>query len=128
MPVKKYLRILILTRSPNPNFGRSKCQNIFCSKFRIRRNWKSLFDGKLFAAGLWIRIDFLRIRIRIRIQHFCSIRIRIRFPAKTELSKTISFSNFFKIKIWVKSNQKYLCNSSKKIFKTYLVLFYTVLL
>jgi hypothetical protein len=46
---------------------------------------------------LWIRIDL----IRIRIQHFCSIRIRIQ--AKTELSKTISFSNFFEIKIWVKS-------------------------
>jgi hypothetical protein len=43
--------------------------------------------------GLWIRIDL----IRIRIQHFCSIRIRSQ--AKTELSKTISFSNFFKIKI-----------------------------
>jgi hypothetical protein len=33
--------------------------------------------------------------IRIRIQHFCSIRIQ----AKTELSKTISFSNFVEIKI-----------------------------
>jgi hypothetical protein len=43
--------------------------------------------------GLWIRIDL----IRIRIQQFCSIRIRIK--AKTELSKTISFSNFFEIKI-----------------------------
>jgi hypothetical protein len=44
------------------------------------------------GAGLWIRIDL----IRIRIQHFCSIRIRIqnRIPiqAKTELSKTVSFS------------------------------------
>jgi hypothetical protein len=50
-----------------------------------------------FLAGLWIRIDL----IRIRIQHFCSIRFRIRFriKAKTELSKTISFSNFFEIKI-----------------------------
>jgi hypothetical protein len=47
---------------------------------------------------LWIRIDL----IRIRIQHFCSIQIRIQ--AKTELSKTISFSNFFEIKIWVQSN------------------------
>jgi hypothetical protein len=54
-------------------------------------------------AGLWIRIDL----IQIRIQHFCSIRIqnriqiknRIRIQAKTELSKTISFSNFFEIKI-----------------------------
>jgi hypothetical protein len=47
--------------------------------------------------GLWIWIDF----IRIRIQHFCSVRIqnRIRIQAKTELSKTISFSNFFEIKI-----------------------------
>jgi hypothetical protein len=35
-----------------------------------------------FWAGLWIRIDL----IRIWIQHFCSIRIRIQ--AKTELSKT----------------------------------------
>jgi hypothetical protein len=43
--------------------------------------------------GLWIRIDL----IRIRIQHFCSIRIRIQ--AKTELSKIISFSNFFELKI-----------------------------
>jgi hypothetical protein len=57
--------------------------------------------------GLWIRID----SIRIRIQHFCSIRIRIQFriQAKTELSKTIFFSNFLKIKIWVKSNKKYRC-------------------
>jgi hypothetical protein len=60
-------------------------------------------DGKI--SGLWIRIDL----IRIRIQHFCSIWIRIR--AKTELSKTISFLNFFEIKIWVKSNQKYRCYS-----------------
>jgi hypothetical protein len=47
----------------------------------------------LFGSGrVWIRIDL----IRIRIQHFCSIRIRfrIRIQAKTELSKTISFSNF----------------------------------
>jgi hypothetical protein len=44
-------------------------------------------------AGLWIRIDL----IQIRIQHFCSIRIRIQ--AKTELSKAISFSNFVEIKI-----------------------------
>jgi hypothetical protein len=56
------------------------------------------------ASGLWIRIDLLRIRIRIdllriRIQHFCSIRIQIRIQAKTELLKTISFSNFFEIKI-----------------------------
>jgi hypothetical protein len=74
-------------------------------------------------AGLWIRIDLLRIRI----QHFCSIRIRIQ--AKTELSKTISFSNFVEIKIWVKSNQKYLCNSSKFFFQILpvLVLFYTFL-
>jgi hypothetical protein len=62
--------------------------------------------------GLWIRIDI----IRIRIQHFCSIRIRIRFriQAKTELSKTIFFSNLFEIKILVKSNKKYRCYS--KIF------------
>jgi hypothetical protein len=54
-------------------------------------------------AGLWIRIDSIRIRIR----HFCSNRIRIwiqfriwfRIQAKTELSKTIFFSNFFDIKI-----------------------------
>jgi hypothetical protein len=37
--------------------------------------------------------------------HFCSIRIRIQ--AKTELSRTISFSNFFEFKIGVKSNKKY---------------------
>jgi hypothetical protein len=37
----------------------------------------------VFVAGLWIRIDLIRIRIQ----------------AKTELSKTISFSNFFEIKI-----------------------------
>jgi hypothetical protein len=37
------------------------------------------------VPGLWIRIDL------IRIQHFCSIRIQ----AKTELSKSISFSIFF---------------------------------
>jgi hypothetical protein len=54
-------------------------------------------------AGLWIRID----SIRIRIQHFCSIRIqfriRFRIQAKIELLKTIFFSNFFEIKI--ESNQ-----------------------
>jgi hypothetical protein len=69
--------------------------------------------GTCWYAGLWIRIDL----IRIRIQHFCSIRIRIqnriRIQAKTELSKTISFSNFFEIKIWVKSNQKYWCYSQR---------------
>jgi hypothetical protein len=62
-------------------------------------------------GGLWIRINL--IPVRIWIQHFCSIRIRIqnqiRIQAKTELSKTISFSNFFEIKIWVKLNQKYWC-------------------
>jgi hypothetical protein len=65
--------------------------------------------------GLWIRVSL----IRIRIQHFCSIRIqfRIRIQAKTELSKTISFSNFFEIKIWVQSNQKYRCYSSNFFFK-----------
>jgi hypothetical protein len=67
--------------------------------------------------GLWIRIDL----IRIRIQPFCSIRIRIqnriRIQAKTELSKTISFSNYFEIKIWVKSNQKYRCYSSNFFLK-----------
>jgi hypothetical protein len=38
----------------------------------------------LLITGLWIRIDL----IRIRIQHFCSIRIqfRIRIQAKTELT------------------------------------------
>jgi hypothetical protein len=51
------------------------------------------------CSGLWIWIDLIRIRIQ----------------AKTELSKTISFSNFFEIKILVKSNQKYryLCNLSQ---------------
>jgi hypothetical protein len=52
---------------------------------------------KINKSGLWIRIDCLRIRIQI--QHFCAIRIRIRFriliQAKTELSKTISFPIFF---------------------------------
>jgi hypothetical protein len=46
-------------------------------------------------SGLWIRIDLLRIRI----QHFCSIRIRFRIQDKTELSKITSLSNFFEIKI-----------------------------
>jgi hypothetical protein len=46
-----------------------------------------------FAAGLWIPTDL----IRIRIEHFCSIQIRVQ--AKTELSKTFSFSNFFELKI-----------------------------
>jgi hypothetical protein len=50
-------------------------------------------EAPVLQPGLWIRVDLLRIRI----QHFCSIRIRIQ--AKTELSKTISFSNFFEIKI-----------------------------
>jgi hypothetical protein len=49
---------------------------------------------------LWIRID----SIRIRIQHFSSIQNRLRIPlqAKTELTYTISFSNFVEIKICVK--------------------------
>jgi septal ring factor EnvC (AmiA/AmiB activator) len=51
---------------------------------------ESLFYEQFFS-WLWIRID------SIRIQHFSSIRLRIQ--AKTELSKTISFSNFFEIKI-----------------------------
>jgi hypothetical protein len=50
---------------------------------------KVSFIVNYFTAGLWIRIDLIRIR------HFCSIRIQ----AKTELSKTISYSNFFGIKI-----------------------------
>jgi hypothetical protein len=50
--------------------------------------------SRMSGSGLWTPIDLLRIRI----QHFCSIRIRIRIQAKTELSKTISFSNFFEIK------------------------------
>jgi hypothetical protein len=69
----------------------------------------------MFEPGLWIRIDL----IRIRIQHFCSIRIQFRFriQAKTELSKTISFSNLSEIKIWVKSNPKYRCYGySSKLF------------
>jgi hypothetical protein len=62
-----------------------------------QRRVRSVFDGfrsdiPVLKAGLWIRIDL----IRIRIQHFCSIRIRIQ--AKTELSKTISFSKFLKSK------------------------------
>jgi hypothetical protein len=50
-------------------------------RFNIRR--------QCFFPGLWIRID--SIRIRIRIQHISSIRIRIQFriQAKTELLKTI---------------------------------------
>jgi hypothetical protein len=76
-------------------------------------------------SGLWwIRIDL----IQIRIQHFCSIRIqfRIRIQAKTELSKTISFSHFFETKIWVKSNQTYWCYSSnffQKVVSAILYLF-----
>jgi low density lipoprotein-related protein 2 len=57
--------------------------------FKCRESGKCIFK-----AGLWIRIDLM---VRIRIQHFCSIRFRIQ--AKTELLKTISFSNFFEIKI-----------------------------
>jgi hypothetical protein len=56
----------------------------------ILHNSRGMMPGVL-EPGLWIRIDL----IRIRIQHFCSIRIRIQIQAKTELSKTISFSNFF---------------------------------
>jgi hypothetical protein len=51
---------------------------------------RSINSGHLLdnQPGLWIRIDL----IRIRIQHFYSIRIRfqIQIQAKTELSKTIS--------------------------------------
>jgi hypothetical protein len=62
-------------------------------------------------SELWIRIDV----IRIRIQHFCSIRIRIQFriQAKTELLITISFSNFFKSKFESNQIKKYRCYSSK---------------
>jgi hypothetical protein len=56
-----------------------------------------------FVAGLWIRSDLIRIRIQFRF----------RIQAKTEHSKTISFSNFVEIKIWVKSNKKYRCYSCK---------------
>jgi selenocysteine-specific elongation factor len=67
------------------------------------RGQGTVMTGTVLQARLWIRIDSKRIRI----QHFYSIRIRFRIQAKTELSKTISFSNFFEIKIWVKSNKKY---------------------
>jgi hypothetical protein len=50
---------------------------------------------KIKKSGLWIRIDL----IRTRIQHFCSIPVRIRIQATTELLKTISFSTSFEIKI-----------------------------
>jgi hypothetical protein len=95
----------------------------------------------MLQTGLWIRIDL----ILIRIQHFCSIRIqfriqfrirfRIRIQAKTELSKTISFSNFC-LKSKFELNQiknhgvihqnfvqqvvsviLYLCSGKKKYFK-----------
>jgi hypothetical protein len=98
--------------------------NIFCSRWgmanpsrlsnRTNPTERTRWRGQSFP-GLRIRIDL----IRIRIQQFCSIRIRIQ--AKTEFSKTISFSNFFEIKIWVKSNKKYRCYSSKFFFKKYLV-------
>jgi hypothetical protein len=70
-----------------PDFGR-----FFCDV----RNMPTVTQP-LRKAGLWIRIDL----IQIRIQHFCSIWIqnRIRIQAKTEILKTISFSNFFEIKI-----------------------------
>jgi hypothetical protein len=79
----------------------SRQVNIFCVLSQYDKNagiGRKLFVDilGLFLAGLWIRIDL----IRIRIQHFCSIRFRIQ--AKTEILKTISFSNFFEIKIWVK--------------------------
>jgi hypothetical protein len=79
-------------------------QTTDCIQERYRYGTKIYFQqaNKSFKSGLWIPIDLLPIRI----QHFCSIRIRIQ--AKPELLKTISFSNFFEIKIRVKSNQKYL--------------------
>jgi hypothetical protein len=81
----------------------------------VTEKWSTMFFTQYVdlqnADKQGFRIDL----IRIRIQHFCSIRIRfrIRIQAKTELSKTISFSNFFETKIWVKSNKKYRCYSSK---------------
>jgi hypothetical protein len=48
-------------------------------------------EGTRTKSGLWIRIHL----IRIRIQHFCSIRIRIRIQAKTELLKKIFFKSKF---------------------------------
>jgi hypothetical protein len=60
---------------------------------RVRDHTGRTLANQHLRSGLWIRIDLLQIRI----QHFCSIRIRIQ--AITELSQTISFSNFFDIKI-----------------------------
>jgi hypothetical protein len=66
------------------------------SKKRCSCTVKKIIKRIVTTAGLWIRID----SIRIRIQHFCSIRIRIQFrfririQAKTELSNTIFFLKF----------------------------------
>jgi hypothetical protein len=80
------------------------------------------FAGITDFPGLWIRI----YSMRIWIQHFSSIWIRIQ--AKTKLSKTISFSNLFEIKISVKSNKKYRCYSSNFFQKVVIVvLCYTFL-
>jgi hypothetical protein len=89
--------------------------------FFAASGYGSQLKKQCFKAGLWIRIDL----ILIQIQHFFSIRIRfrIRIQAKTELSKTISFSNFFQIKIWVKSSKKYRCYSSKFYSKISAILY-----
>jgi hypothetical protein len=60
-------------------------------------------------AGLWIRIDSIRIRIQhfcsIRIQHFCSIRIQFRIQAtvKQNFRRKIFSQIFLKSKF--ESNQ-----------------------
>jgi hypothetical protein len=65
-------RVRLVDRYP-PSPGRGgKKSDIF----RLGLVLASLAAGRqMMQAGLWIRID----SIRIRIQHFCSIRIRIQF-------------------------------------------------
>jgi hypothetical protein len=68
------------------------CSNLkFCPNLILKPLWLHLSANR---PGLWIRID----SIRIRIQHFSSIRIRLRIQAKTELSKTISSQILLKSK------------------------------
>jgi hypothetical protein len=64
--------------------------------------WEPLSNIRThFLLGLWIRIDL----IRIRIQHFCSIRIRFRIRIKLKQNFRRQFCSKFFLKSKFESNQ-----------------------
>jgi hypothetical protein len=89
------------------------------TKFRILNTHIDPFKEQIFCILLRRVVDpdwFNTDQIRIRIQHFCSIRIR-----KNRTFTDNFFSHFFEIKIWVKSIQKYRCYSSIFVSKSTVV-------